>query len=108
MQTNITGVCRKCSQSMDHTRFAPAHSSVCFLGLYFSGSRVLCTALFKICPEFHALPRPKPLGLMFSSTLQGHRLSWGAFCALLRSEQFKLPGVKRPVVSALSQVGHAS
>ena len=50
LQTNTTGVCGECSQWMDHTGFAPAHSSMSFLGLHCSGSRVLCRALFKVGP----------------------------------------------------------
>ena len=93
MQTNITGVCRKCSQSMDHTRFAPAHSSVCFLGLYFSGSRVLCRA-----PAFRALPTAfscatENLSHSGSRVLRkGTDLVGHVFCALPRSEQFRQPG----------------
>ena len=42
LQTNITGVCRECSQYMDHTGFAPALGSTCFPVLHCSGSRILC------------------------------------------------------------------
>lgn len=35
---------------MDHTGFAPTHSSMSFLGLHCSGSSVLCRALFKVGP----------------------------------------------------------
>ena len=79
MQTNITGMCGECLQCMDHTGFAPVHSSMCFPGLNCSGSRVLCRALSKAGPAFCALPRSKPLRFRFSGTPQGHRLSWACF-----------------------------
>ena len=40
---NIAVVFGGCSQCMDHTGFAPAHS-MCFLALHCSNSRVLCRA----------------------------------------------------------------
>ena len=43
----ISLVCGKCLLYTDHLGFAPAHSSVCFLGLHSSGSRVLCGAFSK-------------------------------------------------------------
>ena len=79
LQANITGMCGECLQCMDHTGFAPVHSSMCFLGLNCSGSRVLCRALSKAGPAFCALPRSKPLRFRFSGTPQGHRLSWACF-----------------------------
>ena len=83
LQTNITGVCGECSQCMDHTGFAQAHS-VFFLFLHCSGCRVLCRALSKAGPGFHALARSKPLGFRFSGTPQGHRLCWA--CILCPSQ----------------------
>ena len=75
LQTNITAMCGECSQCMDHTGFAPAQGSVCFLGLHCSGSRVLCRGTVQNSPVFYALPRSKLLRLL--GTLQGHRLSLG-------------------------------
>ena len=89
LQTNITGVWGKC---MDHTGFAPAQSRMWFLGLYSSGSRVLCTALFKMDPAFHALPRSKPLDSGSWVLCKGTDSVGPAFCALLRSEQLRQPG----------------
>ena len=49
LQTDIAGMCGECLQCIDHTGFAPAHSSMCFSGLHCSGSSVqsrpciLCT-----------------------------------------------------------------
>ena len=42
LQTNLAGKCGEYSQRMGHTGFAPARGGTCFLGLYCSGSRVLC------------------------------------------------------------------
>ena len=47
LQTNIAGMCGECSQCMDHTGFAPAHSGLCFLDLNCSDSR--CSA--RHCPQ---------------------------------------------------------
>ena len=41
-KTNTAGVCGECSQWMDHTEFATAQGSMCFLGLHCSVSTVLC------------------------------------------------------------------
>ena len=73
---------------MDHTRFAPAHSNICFLGLHCSGSRVLCRTLSKVCPTFHALPRSKLLRFRFL----GHRFCWAQVFAFPRFEQLEQPG----------------
>ena len=88
LQTNITGICRECSQCLGHTGFAPAHGVCAFpvytaqaLGwsagnslrqaLHFmhfpglscsgSGSWVLCKGTDLIGHEFYALPRSKEL-----------------------------------------------
>ena len=45
LQTNIAGVCGECLQCMDHTESATAQGSMCFPGLYCSGSRVLCKGI---------------------------------------------------------------
>ena len=64
-----------------------------------------CSAgeLSKVGPAFRALPRSKPL--VFSDTLQGHRLCWA--CVLCPS-QVREAQATRCLASALSQVGHAS
>ena len=49
MKTNITGMCGECSQSIDHTGFSPAHD-LCFPGLHYSGSRVLCRGTIQTRP----------------------------------------------------------
>ena len=43
LQINTTDMCVECLQWMNHTEFAIAQGSVYFLGLHYSGSRVLCT-----------------------------------------------------------------
>ena len=95
----------ECLQYMDHTGFAPVHSGVCFPGLHCSGSRVLCRALSKAGPVFHALPRSKPLRFRFSGTPQGHRLGWT--CVLCPS-RVQAAQVTKCLASALSQVDPAS
>ena len=97
LQTNIAGMCGECSQCMDHTGFASAHSGMCFPGLHCSGSRVLCRALSKAGPVFHALSRSKPLRFRFSGTPQGHRLGWA--CILCPS-QVRAAQVTRCLASA--------
>ena len=98
LQTNIIGMCGECSQCMDHTGFAPAHSSMCFPGLHCSGSRVLCRALSKAGPMFHALPRSKSLRSRFSGSPQGHRLDWA--CVLCPS-QIQAAQVTKCLVSTM-------
>ena len=88
-QTNIAGVCGKCSQCMDHTGFAPAHSSVCFLGLHCSGCRVFCRALSKAGPGFFALPRSKLLGSGSRVCCKGTDSVEHVFCALPWSKQLR-------------------
>ena len=106
LQTNITGVCGECSQCFSCTGFAPAHSGcVCFHGVYFSGSRLLCQELSEAGPGLHALPRSKPLRFSFSGNPQGHRL--GCACVLCPS-QVQAAQATRYSVSTLSQVGHVS
>ena len=58
--------------------------------------------LSKAGPAFRALPRSKPL--VFSGTLQGHRLCWA--CVLCPS-QVREAQATRCLASALSQMGHA-
>ena len=87
LQTNITGMCGECSQCMDHTGFAPAHSSVCFPSLHCSGSAGI---LSKAGPAFYTLPRSKLLRFRFSDTSQRRRLGWSCIlCPLPRSKQFR-------------------
>ena len=61
LQTNITGMCRKCSQCLGHTGFAPAHS-VCGFPVY-AAQAPGCSAgeLSKVGPGLCALPRSKQL-----------------------------------------------
>ena len=89
LQTNITGMCGKCSQCLGHTGFAPAHS-VCAFPVYTaqalgcstrnclrwaldcihfpglshsgSGSQVLHKGTDLIGPAFCALPHPSSSG----------------------------------------------
>ena len=105
LQTNITGMCGEYLQCMNQTRFAPAHTGVCFLGLHCSGSRVLCRALSKASPAFSGLPRSKPLRFRFSGTPQGHTLSWAR---VLCPSQVRAAQTTRCLASALSHVGRAS
>ena len=101
LQTNITGVCRECSQCMDHTGFAPAHG-LCAFPVYSaqdpSGS---AGKLSKVDPGFCALPRSKLLRFRFLGTPQGHRLGWACVlcCSQVRGAQ-----ETRCLVSSLSHV----
>ena len=63
LQTNITGMCRECSQCLSHKRFAPAHG-MCAFPVY-TAQAPGCSAgdLPTVCPGFHALPRSKLLSL---------------------------------------------
>ena len=94
LETNITGMCGECLQCMDHTGFATAQGSVCFLGLHCSGSRVLCkgTVLSGPCGFLH-FP-----GLSHSGSLvlcKGTDPIGCIFCALPRSKQLRQPGVRQ-------------
>ena len=74
LQTNITGMCGKCSQCLGHTGFVPTHS-ICAFPVY-TAQAPGCSAgeLSTVGPGLHALPRSKPLGFMFLGTPQRH--SW--------------------------------
>ena len=85
LQANITGLCGECSQCFSCTGLAPTQSChVCFHGLYFSGSRLLCRELSEVGPGFRALPRSKSLRFRFLGTPQRHRLGWA--CVLCLSQ----------------------
>ena len=71
----------------------PRSRCVCFHGLHFSGSRLLCWELSEAGPGLCTLSRSKPLRFRFSGIPQRRRLSGPAFCALPRSEQLRWPGV---------------
>ena len=103
LQTNITGVCGKCSQCMDHTGFAPAHGACAFLVCTAQAPGCSAGELSKAGPAFRALPRSKPF--RFSDTPQRHRLGWA--CILCPS-QVRAAQVTRCLASALPQVGGAS
>ena len=62
----------------------PRSQHVCFHGLHFSGSRLLCWELSEAGPGLHVLPRSKSLSFRFSGTPQRCRLSW--VCILCPSQ----------------------
>ena len=98
LQTNIT--CVGSAQCFSCTGFAPTHSGgVCFHGLHFSGSRLLCRELSVAGPGLHALPRSKPLRFRFLDTPQRRRLSWA--CVLCPS-QVQAAQVTRCLVSTVT------
>ena len=103
LQTNITSMCRECSQCTDHTRFAPAHSCMCFPCLHCSGSKVLCRALSKVDPVLHVLPRSKLLRFRYSGCPQRCRFGWA--CVLCPS-QVRAAQVARCLVSAVAVTYH--
>ena len=80
----------------------PRSRHMCFHGLHFSGSRLLCQELSEAGPSLHALPRSKLLRFRFSGTPQRCRLSWA--CVLCPS-QVQAAQVTRCLVSALSLGG---
>ena len=57
----------------------PRSRCVCFHGLHFSGSRLLCWELSESGPGLYALPRSKSLRFRFSGTPQRHKLGWACF-----------------------------
>ena len=81
MKTNIPGMCGECSQSLDHTGFAPAHG-VCALPVY-TAQAPGCSARELSCPGLHEFPRTKRLSFRFLGTAQRHKLDWA--CVLCPS-----------------------
>ena len=82
LQTNITGVCGKCSQGFCCPRFGPAHR-VCPFILPFSTSMLLCRELSEVGLGLHTFPRFKLLSFMFLDTPQRRRLGWACvWCPL--------------------------
>ena len=77
----------------------PDSRHVCFHGLYFSGSRLLCWELSEVGLWLRAPPKSKPLRFRFSSTLQRCRLSW-AF--VLYPSQVQASQVTRYLVSTVT------
>ena len=103
LQTNINGVCGECS-AMFQVHWICLHSRrVCFHGLHFSGSRLLCQELSEAGPGLHALPRSKPLRFRFSGTPQRHRLGWA--CVLCPS-QIQSAQVTRCLASTVAVTYH--
>ena len=102
LQTNITGVCRECSQCLGHTGFTPAHGVCAFL--VYTAQDLGCSAgkLSKVGPGLHALPRSKLLRFRFLGTAQRYTLSW--VCVLCPS-QVQAAQATRCLVSTLSQLG---
>ena len=72
---------------------------VCFHGLHFSHSRLLCWELSEAGPGLHALPRSKSLRFRFSGIPQRCRLGWA--CVLCPS-QVQAAQVTRCLVSAVT------
>ena len=83
LQTNITHMCRECSQCLGHTDL-PCSRRVCFPSLHCSGSRLVCGELSEAGLGLHTLPRSKLLRFSFSGTPQRHRLGWA--CVLCPSQ----------------------
>ena len=77
----------------------PCSWCVCFQGLHFSGSMLLCRELSLSGPGLCALPRSKPLRCRFSGTPQRHRLGWA--CTLCPS-QARAAQVTRCLASAVA------
>ena len=62
----------------------PCSQRVCFHGLHFSGSRLLCWELSEAGPGLRALPRSKLLRFRFLGTPQRCRLGWACVLCLSR------------------------
>ena len=77
----------------------PHSRCVCFHGLHFSGSRLLCWELSEAGPGLRALPRSKPLRFRFSGIPQRRRLGW-AF--VLWPSQVRAAQVTRCLASAVA------
>ena len=89
LQTNIADVYGECSQCMDRTGFAPAHSGMCFLGLHCSGSKVFCRAMSKKALRFMHFPGLSHTGSGSRVLLKGTDSVGRAFCALPGSDQLR-------------------
>ena len=77
----------------------PHSRHVCFHGLHFSGSTLLCQELSEVGPGLRALPRSKLLKFSFLGTLQRCRLCWACvFCP----SQVRAAQVTRYLVSTVS------
>ena len=77
-------MCGECS-AVFQLHWVCLHSRrVCFHGLHFSGSRLLCQELSDARPGLRALPRSKPLRFRLSGTPQRRRLGWA--CVLCPSQ----------------------
>ena len=102
LQTNITGMSGKCSQCFSRTGFALAHSGcVCFHGLHFSGSRLLCREPSEAGPALHVPPRSKPLRFRYSGSPQRCRV--GLACVLCPS-QVRAAQVTRCLASVVAAI----
>ena len=80
----------------------PLSQHVCFHGLHFSSSRLLCQELFEVSSGLRALPRSKPLRFRFSGIPQRCRLGWA--CVLCPS-QVRAAQATRCLASAVSPGG---
>lgn len=81
------------------TGFTTAQGGMCFLGLHYSGSRLLCKGTVKMGCVFCAFPCLSCSG--FSAAPQGHRPRWAVRFVPFRSQATQVPGCS---VSALPQV----
>ena len=99
MQTNITGMCRECSECLGHTGFAPTHG-LCAFPVY-TAYTPGCSAgkLFMAGPGLHALRRSTLLSFRLSGTPQKHRFSWAS---ILCPSQVQTAQVTRCLASAHS------
>ena len=84
LQTNITGMCGKCSRCLGHTGFSPAYGMCAFPVYTAQAPGYSAEELSKVGPGLSALPRSKPLRFRFSGMPQRHRLGW--VCILYPSQ----------------------
>ena len=95
----ISLVCVGSAHSVSASLGFPRSLRVYFLGLYFSGSRLLFRELSEAGPGLCALSRSKPLRFRFLGTPQRCRLSWA--CVLCPS-QVRAALVTRCLASTVS------
>ena len=100
-QTNITGVCGKCSQCLGHTGFAPAHGVCAFPVCTAHAPDCSAGELSKVGPGLCALPRSKPLRFRFSDSPQRCRCDWAC---LLCPSQVPAAQTTMCLTSALSPI----
>ena len=95
----ISLACMGSARSVWPHWICPRSQRVCFHGLHFSGSRLLCWELSEVGPGLHALPRSKLF--RFSGSPQRRRLCWACILCL---SQVRAAQVTRCLVSTVASI----